>query len=600
MKEKDILPVWNLGKFFAGIDDPSINETKLVLKQSIFELNQLKNHIPKMKDYDLLSFIRKYEQIVEKAHNLMNFASLNLCTQRDNKDAQIFEKRTEEFVLNIFEQISWVHEEIYNIPIEKKYELLQSQKFKDYQEWLTYNLLLPPALSTAVRKAVNKFSSITNGWNDLYKKMTSSLNFVVGKKQFTLDEISEMAHCNGNKEQRDKALKLMSSEFVKHGYIFTQTLNSILKNEDVVAEIHLSNEDDDPLKYDALDLDGFGNGLERESVLAIATAVTDSYVPISQRFYKLLAKLHGKDRIDYNDRLQNPIVVKEKEYSFSECLKIVLETIAAFSVDMAITGANIINSELIHARPQKGKDTGAFCIRGKYPYIFLNYRGNQSSVLTFAHEFGHAIHHLYSYQSSGELNDSTPISMAEVASLFNEKLIFNRLLSEEGISDKEKLSLLIEDVNRQIADIHRQIAFSKFELRAFRERQKGELSEERFTQIYAEEMERYLGFPLQEDAKFGWMGIPHIFNSPFYVRYYAFAGMVVNKLWQVYASGAIEDFSMKYEDMLYNTGFESIDDLLSPFDLDIYAPDFWTSALEPIYVEIDEIERLAKAEGLLQ
>ena len=113
-------------------------------------------------------------------------------------------------------------------------------------------------------------------------------------------------------------------------------------------------------------------------------------------------------------------------------------------------------------------------------------------------------------------------------------------------------------------------------------------------------MERYLGCPLQEDAKFGWMGIPHIFNSPFYVRYYAFAGMVVNKLWQVYASGAIEDFSMKYEDMLYNTGFESIDDLLSPFGLDIYAPDFWTSALEPISVEIDEIERLAKAEGLLQ
>lgn len=135
MKEKDILPVWNLGKFFAGIDDPSINETKLVLRQSIVELNQLKSHIPKMKDYDLLSFIRKYEQIVEKAHNLMNFASLNLCTQRDNKDAQIFEKRTAEFVLNIFEQISWVHDDLYNISIEKKYELLQSQKFKDYQEW---------------------------------------------------------------------------------------------------------------------------------------------------------------------------------------------------------------------------------------------------------------------------------------------------------------------------------------------------------------------------------------------------------------------------------------------------------------------------------
>ena len=144
-----------------------------------------------------------------------------------------------------------------------------------------------------------------------------------------------------------------------------------------------------------------------------------------------------------------------------------------------------------------------------------------------------------------------------------------------------------------------QIAFSKFELRAFRERQKGELSEERFSQIFSEEMERYLGFPLQEDAKFCWMNVPHFFNTPFYVRYYAFAGLVVNKLWQVYTSGKIEDFADRYVDMLCNTGIEDINSLLEPFELDITADDFWTSALEPICAEIDEIERLAKEEGLL-
>ena len=112
-------------------------------------------------------------------------------------------------------------------------------------------------------------------------------------------------------------------------------------------------------------------------------------------------------------------------------------------------------------------------------------------------------------------------------------------------------------------------------------------------------MERYLGIPLQDDAKFGWMSIPHVFNSPFYVRYYAFAGLVVNKLWQVYASGRIKDFADRYLDMLSNTGLESIEDLLDPFDLDISAPDFWSSALDPIVAEIDEIEKLAKVEGLI-
>ena len=95
------------------------------------------------------------------------------------------------------------------------------------------------------------------------------------------------------------------------------------------------------------------------------------------------------------------------------------------------------------------------------------------------------------------------------------------------------------------------------------------------------------------------MGVPHVFNSPFYVRYYAFAGLVVNKLWQVYASGRIENFADRYLDMLSNTGLEGIDDLLEPFELDMSSSNFWSSALKPISLEIDEIERLAKKEGLL-
>jgi oligoendopeptidase F len=364
--------------------------------------------------------------------------------------------------------------------------------------------------------------------------------------------------------------------------------------------VHVNANDEEEYRLDAIDMDGLSNGLDRENILGIATAVTDSYCPISQRFYKLLAKMLGKQSIDYNDRLQNPIEIDDVKFPYVEAVQMILNTLYQFSEEMAVTGLQIMNDgKLVHAKPMEGKDSGAFCIRGIKPFIFLNYRGGYNSVITFAHEFGHAIHHVLSEMNAGLLNDGTPISMSEVASIFNEKLIFNKLLSDGELTDKERLYLLIEDVNRQIADIHRQIAFSKFEARAFRERKSGELSEERFTQIYSEEMERYLGFPLQDDAKFGWMGIPHIFNSPFYVRYYAFAGMVVNKLWQVYKSGKLEDFDEKYVDMLSNTGVESIEDLLEPFGLDINSPDFWSSALEPISAEIDEIERLAKLEGLL-
>ena len=596
---KNYIPEWDLSGFFKGIDDPEIENTKKTISDTIQDLIKDKGKLFKMKDYELLTFIRKYEQIIILSRSLLYFASLNLCTQRTNQEALLFEKKIEEYANKVHDGIGWIRHAMYSLPPEKKIEFLQSQKLRDYQEWMMCCLLLPPALSEAVSRAVRKMSSLSTGWYSLYKQMISKLNFTMGKKTYTFDEISELAHRAKDKATRNKALKVMSDEFSRHGYIFTQTLNSIYKEEDVMCKIHLYNEDEDEICFDALDRDGFANGLNRENVLSIATAVTDSYVPISQRFYKLLAKMSGKQSIDYNDRLINPIKIEERSIPWVEAVKVVVGTLLRFNEEMGMTAVEIVNSNTIHAKPQEGKDAGAFCINGSKPYIFLNYRGGYDSMIAFAHELGHAIHHIYSEVNAGILNDGTTISMSEVASIFNEKLICNALMSGNELSNQEKLYMLIEDVNRQIADIHRQIAFSKFELRAFRERQSGELSEERFSQIYSEEMERYLGFPLSAEARCGWMAIPHVFNSPFYVRYYAFAGMVVNKLWQVYKSGEIEDFALRYVDMLSNTGLEDIDSLLEPFELDMNEADFWSSALIPISKEIDEIERLAKLEGLI-
>lgn len=596
---KNYIPEWDLSGFFNGIDDPEIENTKKTISDTIQDLIKDKGKLFKMKDYELLTFIRKYEQIIILSRSLLYFASLNVCTQRTNQEALLFEKKIEEFTNKVSDGIGWIRHAMYSLPPEKKIEFLQSQKLRDYQEWMMCYLLLPPALSEAVSRAVRKMSSLSTGWYSLYKQMISKLNFTMGKKTYTFDEISELAHRAKDKATRNKALKVMSDEFSRHGYIFTQTLNSIYKEEDVMCKIHLYNEDEDEICFDALDRDGFANGLDRENVLSIATAVTDSYVPISQRFYKLLAKMSGKQSIDYNDRLINPIKIEERSIPWVEAVKVVIGTLLRFNTEMGTTAVEIVNGNTIHAKPQEGKDAGAFCINGSKPYIFLNYRGGYDSMIAFAHELGHAIHNIYSEVNAGILNDGTTISMSEVASIFNEKLIYNALMSGNELSNQEKLYMLIEDVNRQIADIHRQIAFSKFELRAFRERQSGELSEERFSQIYSEEMERYLGFPLSAEARYGWMAIPHVFNSPFYVRYYAFAGMVVNKLWQVYKSGEIEDFALRYVDMLSNTGLEDIDSLLEPFELDMNEADFWSSALIPISKEIDEIERLAKLEGLI-
>ena len=51
--------------------------------------------------------------------------------------------------------------------------------------------------------------------------------------------------------------------------------------------------------------------------------------------------------------------------------------------------------------------------------------------------------------------------------------------------------------------------------------------------------------------------------------------------------------------MLSNTGVEPYRDLLEAFELDVDNPKFWRDGLEAVEKNIDEIEKLAKEEGLL-
>ncbi|MBQ7303687.1 MAG: hypothetical protein IJW75_02055 [Alphaproteobacteria bacterium] len=157
-----------------------------------------------------------------------------------------------------------------------------------------------------------------------------------------------------------------------------------------------------------------------------------------------------------------------------------------------------------------------------------------------------------------------------------------------------------------ISAIHRQVSFYKFEERAHRERKKGEISTARLNQIWREEASRYFGFDIGEDAEYLWMHISHIFGMPYYVYSYAFAGLLVNNLIKAYENWnensefqIQENFDDLYLDMLSSTGVEDFKSLLEPFGIDANSPEFWANGIDVITQYIDEIETLAKKEGLL-
>ena len=590
------LPGWDLSvAFYSNLDDPQIEAEKKAMVKLVKAVSVYRDTIVEMAPYELSILLGKYEAIIQLSRKLSYFAFLYSDTHKNDPEASRFKSKVNEEVSRAFESLGFIHFELNSLPDYKKIEFLNHPKLQRWISWLRSLFIGYWSLSEGASFIINKKSLVSSSWDRLYDETCANLKFRFKGKILNEAEIRAKMRSK-SPEDRRIAMAEMNRVYKENAHVLTMCYNMILKDKSVDDELYGNRE---PVAESLSN-----NHICKEDLLAMINEVSDSYIPISQRFYKMMAKMMKTDQLNYADRCYNPVEVAGKKITWLECVQKVLQAYASFSLEYATYAAEIVNSNIIDVPPRKGKTSGAYCIRGEVPYILLNFTGDEDDANTFAHELGHAVHHLLSAQV-GVLNDTTPTALAEVASEFAENLLFKQQLASVK-DNREKLALLISRVQDMINSIHRQVAFYKFEERTHRERKKGELSTERLNQIWREENSRCLGFDVGEDAEYMWMGISHIFGMPYYVYSYAFAGLVVNNLIKAYENwNENDEFQMQesfddlYLDMLSNTGIEDFKSLLEPFGIDADDPEFWANGLSVITEYIDEIEKLAKSEGLL-
>ena len=587
---------WDLSvAFYSNLDDPQIEADKKAMVKLVKAVSVYRDTIVEMAPYELSILLGKYEAIIQLSRKLSYFAFLYSDTHKNDPEASRFKSKVNEEVSRAFESLGFIHFELNALPDYKKIEFLNHPKLQRWISWLRSLFIGYWSLSEGASFIINKKSLVSSSWDRLYDETCANLKFRFKGKILNEAEIRAKMRSK-SPEDRRIAMAEMNRVYKENAHVLTMCYNMILKDKSVDDELYGNRE---PVAESLSN-----NHICKEDLLAMINEVSDSYIPISQRFYKMMAKMMKTDQLNYADRCYNPVEVAGKKITWLECVQKVLQAYASFSLEYATYAAEIVNSNIIDVPPRKGKTSGAYCIRGEVPYILLNFTGDEDDANTFAHELGHAVHHLLSAQV-GVLNDTTPTALAEVASEFAENLLFKQQLASVK-DNREKLALLISRVQDMINSIHRQVAFYKFEERTHRERKKGELSTERLNQIWREENSRCLGFDVGEDAEYMWMGISHIFGMPYYVYSYAFAGLVVNNLIKAYENwNENDEFQMQesfddlYLDMLSNTGIEDFKSLLEPFGIDADDPEFWANGLSVITEYIDEIEKLAKSEGLL-
>ena len=340
------------------------------------------------------------------------------------------------------------------------------------------------------------------------------------------------------------------------------------------------------------------NEASDESVEALIEAVVGRY-ELARRWYRLKARLLGLDKLAYWDRMA-PVSDTEERIPYDEAREIVLDCYTGFSPELGATAGAFFGNGYIDGPPRPGKRGGAFCsytVPSQHPYLMLNYTSRPYDVLVMAHELGHGVHASLA-RPQGIFQFTTPLTMAETASIFGETIVLERLL-ERAPGANERLSLLAGSLDGAVAAIFRQVAMNRFEhaIHTAR-REQGELAADRFAELWLETQADLLGdaVELHDDYGIWWSYIPHFVDAPGYVYAYAYGSLLALSVYRRYEEEG-EGFVDSYLELLRAGGSRPPEELGRIVGVDLADPGFWSSGLDLVERQLEAAEREAEAAG---
>ena len=587
MNNESIIPNWDLSDFYSSISDKQINrDLDEIKKRSEDFEKKYQDKISEITGSDLYSAIKEYEDVSEIMGKLISYAYLNYASDLSNQDYVSFYQNISEKISEYESKFIFFTLGINNLEDDKIANLLKDQDLAKYSPFIRdLRTFKKYQLSEELEKfSLEKNTSSKSAFVRLFDETVNNLKFTYDNKTLNSQEIFDLM---GNKdgEVRKKAGKAIGKTFSENSKIFAFITNILAKDKAI---------DDKWRGFERpISSRNLSNFVEDEIVDVMVSTVKKNYQNISHRYYKAKAKMLGMDHLNYWDR-NAPLPNQSQDRMGWETAKnLVLKSYEEFSPKMREIGQVFFDKNWIDAKVKNGKDSGAFShptIPSVHPYILMNFQGKVRDVMTLAHELGHGIHQVLAAKQ-GYLQSSTPLTLAETASVFGEQLTFQNILKNESDDQKKKL-IIAGKVEDMINTVIRQIAFLEFERKIHDQRKSGEIPLDQICNFWMEVQKESLGdiFNYDKEYKYFWSYIPHFIHSPFYVYSYAFGDCLVNSLYGIYSSGKIDNFEDKYLEMLSSGGTKHHKELLKPFNLSIANEEFWQSGLDVISSYIDKIE----------
>ncbi len=583
------LPEWNLDDLYPSMDGPEIVADLEWLEGECAAFAS--DYTGKLADLDaegMLNCIRRYEKIQSISGRIMSFAGLQYYQNTADADRAKFMADMQAQITDYSTPLVFFSLEMNRIDDEQLDGMLAKNadlaRYKPVLERM--RAMKPHQLSDELEQFLHDQSVVgTTAWNRLFDETMASLTFDVDGEEMNLEATLNLL-TDTERATREKGARALADVFGKNVSLFARITNTLAKEKEI--------ED----RWRKLPTPQAGrhlaNHVEPEVVEALRNAVVAAYPKLSHRYYALKAKWLGLDTLEVWDR-NAPLPDEQKSViHWDDARKTVLEAYRDFAPEMAEIAEPFFDKGWIDAPVKPGKAPGAFAhptVVDVHPYVMLNYLGKQRDVMTLAHELGHGVHQVLA-AGQGELLSSTPLTLAETASVFGEMLTFRKLL-DNAPDPATRKRLLAGKVEDMINTVVRQIAFYDFECKLHEARRDGELTPDGINALWMSVQGESLGpvFNFMDGYETFWSYIPHFIHSPFYVYAYAFGDGLVNALYAVYEEGD-PDFQAKYFDMLRAGGSKHHSELLAPFGLDASDPKFWDKGLSLISSMIDELEAM--------
>ena len=583
------LPEWNLDDLYTAETAPELIRDMAWLEKACADFAaDYQGKLAGLSAAEMLQAVTRYEAIDVIAGRIMSYAGLRYYQMTIDSDRAKFMSDCQDKITTFTTPLVF-----YGLEFNRIDEADLAEKLSQNSDLARYKPVMdrmramkPYQLSDELEKFLHDQSTVgAAAWNRLFDETIAGLSFTVNGAELTIEGTLNLL-TEQDRSQREAATRELARVFGQHLKTFSRIHNTLAKEKEI--EDRWRNMPTPQLGRH------LSNHVEPEVVEALRNAVVAAYPRLSHRYYRLKAKWLGLDRMQVWDR-NAPLPIDDTHIvSWDEAQATVLDAYAAFDPKMAAIAKRFFTDGWIDAGVKPGKAPGAFShptVTTVHPYVMLNYLGKPRDVMTLAHELGHGVHQVLA-AGQGELLSSTPLTLAETASVFGEMLTFRKLLAGAK-TQAERKTLLAGKVEDMINTVVRQIAFYDFECKLHAARGEGELTPDDINLLWMSVQAQSLGdaFDFVEGYETFWAYIPHFVHSPFYVYAYAFGDGLVNALYAVYEEGD-PDFKDKYFAMLSAGGSKHHKALLAPFGLDASDPRFWDKGLSMIEGMIDELEAM--------